>query len=118
MAADLKGRVALVTGVGPGLGQGIAVALARAGASVVDVNDEAIAATRKDVEGEGAECLALRCDMSNSQAVREMFDAARARFGSLHVLVNNAALTPNRPGTPNGATGCMPTTARQCRATL
>ena len=98
MAADLKGRVALVTGVGPGLGQGIAVALARAGASVVDVNDEAIAATRKDVEGEGAECLALRCDMSDSQAVREMFDAARARFGSLHVLVNNAALTPNRPG--------------------
>ena len=65
---------------------------------VRDVNDEAIPATRKDVEGEGAECLALRCDMSNSQAVREMFDAARARFGSLHVLVNNAALTPNRPG--------------------
>ena len=99
MAADLKGRVALVTGVGPGLGQGIAVALARAGASVVvcDVNDEAIAATRQDAEGEGAECLALRCDMSDSEAVREMFDAARARFGSLHVLVNNAALTPNRP---------------------
>lgn len=100
MAADLKGRIALVTGVGPGLGQGIAVALPRAGASVVvcDVNDEAIAATRKDVEGEGAECLALRCDMSDSQAAREMFEAARARFGSLHVLVNNAALTPNRPG--------------------
>ena len=99
MAADLKGRVALVTGVGPGLGQGIAVALARAGASVVvcDVNDEAIAATRKDVEGEGAECLALRCDVSDSQAAREMFEAARARFGSLHILVNNAALTPNRP---------------------
>ena len=69
MAADLKGRVALVTGVGPGLGQGIAVALARAGASVVvrDVNDEAIPATRKDVEGEGAECLALRCDITNHQ---------------------------------------------------
>ena len=99
MAADLKGRVALVTGVGPGLGQGIAVGLARAGASVVvcDVNDEAVAATRKDVEADGAECLALRCDVSDSQAVREMFDAARARFGSLHVLVNNAALTPNRP---------------------
>mgnify|MGYP000467540655 CR=1 FL=1 len=50
MAADLKGRIALVTGVGPGLGQGIAVGLARAGASVVvcDVNDEAVAATRKD----------------------------------------------------------------------
>ena len=119
MAADLKGRVALVTGVGPGLGQGIAVGLARAGASVVvcDVNDEAIAATRKDVEGEGAECLALRCDMSDSQAVREMFDAARARLAACTSWSTTPRSRPTARGTPNGATGCMPTTARRCRAT-
>ena len=36
--------------------------------------------------------------MEPVRLMREMFEAARARFGSLHILVNNAALTPNRPG--------------------
>ena len=96
---DLQGRIALVTGVGPGLGQGIAVGLARAGASVVvcDVNEEAVAVARLAVEAEGAACLAVRCDVSDSAQVHAMFAATQARFGTLHILVNNAALTPNRP---------------------
>ena len=99
MTHSFNGKVALVTGVGPGLGQGVAVALARAGASLVvcDVNPESLAATQQVVEAEGAACLALPCDVSDSGAVSDMFAAAVARFGTLHILVNNAALTPNRP---------------------
>ncbi|WP_417282493.1 SDR family NAD(P)-dependent oxidoreductase [Comamonas sp.] len=98
MSKTFADKVALVTGVGPGLGQGVALAFAREGASVVvcDVNEEALAATQKAVEAEGSACLALRCDVSDSLQVREMFDAVMARFGTLHILVNNAALTPNR----------------------
>ncbi|AMO24514.1 3-oxoacyl-[acyl-carrier-protein] reductase [Ramlibacter solisilvae] len=99
MGKAFEGKVALVTGVGPGLGQGIALAFARQGASVVvcDVNLEALAVTRKAVQSEGAACLAVPCDVANSDEVREMFAAAVERFGTLHILVNNAALTPNRP---------------------
>lgn len=99
MGALFKDKVALVTGVGPGLGQGIALGLAREGARVVvcDVNEEALAATEHAVRATGAECLAQRCDVSDSAAVRAMFEAVRERFGTLHILVNNAALTPNRP---------------------
>lgn len=98
-ARGIKGRVALVTGVGPGLGQGIARSLARAGAEVVvcDVDADALAGAQAAVEAEGAKCLALRCDVSSSDQVAMMFKSAVARFGTLHILVNNAALTPNRP---------------------
>lgn len=99
MGAPFEGRVALVTGVGPGLGQGIAVGLARAGASVVvcDVDEQALAATEKAVRATGADCLPQRCDVADSAAVRALFEATRQHFGALHILVNNAALTPNRP---------------------
>lgn len=95
----MKDKVALVTGVGPGLGQAIAVTLAREGAKVVvcDVRDEALAAAQEAVEKVGGSCLAVRCDVSSSDDVRAMFAAAVERFGTVHALVNNAALVPNRP---------------------
>lgn len=99
MAKAFAGKVALVTGAGPGLGLGVAVAFAREGASVAlcDVNEDTLANAQKAVEAEGGDCLALLCDVSNSDQVREMFNTIVERFGTLHVLVNNAALTPNRP---------------------
>jgi 3-oxoacyl-[acyl-carrier protein] reductase len=95
----MKDKVALVTGVGPGLGKAIAVTLAREGAKVVicDVNETALAEAAKEVAAVGGECLAVRCDVSSSAEVSDMFAAAVARFGTVHVLVNNAALVPNRP---------------------
>lgn len=93
----LAGRVALVTGVGPGLGRACAVALARAGAKVAvcDIDAGTLAETSLAVEAEGAECLAIPCDVSSSTDVQHMFVKVVARFGTLHILVNNAALTPN-----------------------
>lgn len=96
---SLSGKVALVTGGAGGLGKGIALAMARAGATVVicDVNEEALATTEREVADLGLRCMALRCDVASSVDVGRMFDAIVERFGTLHVLVNNAGLVPNRP---------------------
>ncbi len=61
----LAGRVALVTGAGPGLGGVIALAMAKEGARLVvcDIHPEALCQTEKDLAAKGAECLALRCDV-------------------------------------------------------
>lgn len=95
----MKNKVAVVTGVGPGLGKGIAVTLAREGADVVicDVNADALAQAANEVTAVGGRCLPIRCDVSSSDDVNAMFAATVERFGTVHALVNNAALTPNRP---------------------
>lgn len=95
----LAGKVALVTGGAGGLGKGIAQALATAGADVVicDINEAALAGAEREVAAKGVSCLAVRCDVSSTEQVERMFEQAVARFGTLHVLVNNAALVPNRP---------------------
>lgn len=96
---NLAGRVALVTGAGRGMGGAIAVDLARTGASVVicDVDMPALEETRQAVEATGAQCLAMRCDVSSSAEVAQMFERVVERFGTLHILVNNAALVPGKP---------------------
>lgn len=92
----LAGRVALITGAGRGLGGAIALDFAKAGAdiAVCDIDMSALEETRKAVEEEGAACLALRCDISSSSEVADMFASIVKRFGTLHVLVNNAARAP------------------------
>lgn len=95
----LKDRVALVTGGGQGLGKAIALALAKEGASVVvcDINEQTLASTVSEIEATGARSLGIRCDVSSSDAVQRMFATIKAQFGTLHVLVNNAALVPVTP---------------------
>jgi 3-oxoacyl-[acyl-carrier protein] reductase len=94
----LAGRVALVTGAGPGLGRAMVRALADAGANLVvcDIDEASLTAACALVEAAGSQCLTVRCDVSDSAAVKRMFALAAERFGTVHVLVNNAALTPNR----------------------
>lgn len=98
-AKTLEGRVALVTGAGRGLGGAIAVDLAKAGAKVAicDIDVPALVETRVAVEATGAQCLALRCDVSSSSEVAGLFAEIARHFGTLHILVNNAALVPGRP---------------------
>ena len=90
---DLKGNVAIVTGASTGLGVQMAYALARQGAKVVCVArrqnliDEVAAAITKET---GAETLALRCDITDTQNVEEVVDAVLAKFGRIDILVNNA----------------------------
>jgi 3-oxoacyl-[acyl-carrier protein] reductase len=96
---QLKQRVAVITGAAGGLGSAISQRFAREGAKVVlcDINEKAVRQLADELAGEGADCLALRCDVSSSASVAEMFAAVDARFGTVHILVNNAALVPDKP---------------------
>lgn len=89
-----KGKVALVTGASSGIGQALARELALAGMQV------AMCARRKDrldalveeLEGEGAEALALEVDLRNEADILAMFETIRETWGGVDVLVNNAGL--------------------------
>ncbi len=96
---SLQGKVVLVTGAGQGLGGTIAQAVAKQGASLVicDIALEALHATEAALTAMGTQCLALACDVSDSAAVDHMFAQAGERFGTVDVLVNNAARIPNSP---------------------
>ncbi len=97
--AAVPNPVALVTGAGPGLGGALAVALAEAGARLVicDIDPERLAQTKQRLQALGAEVLARVCDVSDSAAVDALVDEAARHFGTVHVLVNNAALIPAGP---------------------
>ena len=87
-------RVAIVTGAGSGIGRATAVLFAREGARVVVVDRDADAAaeTASTLTAAGVESLALRCDISAQDEVRDMAETVAARFEAIDVLVNNAAL--------------------------
>jgi NAD(P)-dependent dehydrogenase (short-subunit alcohol dehydrogenase family) len=92
---DLEGRVALVTGGGRGIGRAIALGLAEGGADVA-VNyrrdEEAAAATVKEIEALGRRSRAYAADMSSPAEVEAMAAAAVADFGFVDILVNNAGI--------------------------
>ena len=91
-AADLAGRVALVTGGAGGIGQALARAFVAAGmrVAIVDVAAEAGARLAAEVGGERA--LAIPADVSDPATCEAVVREAARRFGGLHVLVNNAGL--------------------------
>jgi len=88
---DLAGKVAVITGAGSGIGEGIARAAAAAGMRVV-VADIDEAAARKVARDLGQDALAVRVDVASLASVEAMRDAALARFGAVHLLCNNAGV--------------------------
>ncbi len=88
----LTDQVAIVTGGGAGIGQGIAVGMATFGADVViaEIDPERAAVTAGMVEAKGRRALAVPTDMSDAAQVREMVDRAHESFGRVDILVNNA----------------------------
>jgi 7-alpha-hydroxysteroid dehydrogenase len=95
----VEGRVALVTGAGKGIGAGCAIGLAEAGADVVlaartERDLEAVAA---DVRDRGRRALVVPTDVTDSDQLGRLVDAAVAEFGRLDILVNNAGGWMPRP---------------------
>ena len=88
---DLEGKVAVVTGAGSGIGEGIARAAAASGMKVV-VADIDLAKAQAVASSLGEQAMACRVDVSNLASVEAMRDAALERFGSVHLLCNNAGV--------------------------
>ena len=96
----LKGQKALVTGANSGIGQAVAVALARAGADVVVnylTHPEAATATVRQITGYGVNAYAHQADISHEDQVQVMFQRMIQEFGTIDVLVNNAGLQKDSP---------------------
>ena len=89
----LKGKVALVTGAGQGMGRATAEVFAAEGAAVVavDVNAEAAEQTLAGINNRG-DCIARACDISDSGAVGELFAEVDRRYRRIDALVNNAGI--------------------------
>jgi meso-butanediol dehydrogenase/(S,S)-butanediol dehydrogenase/diacetyl reductase len=95
----LDGRIALITGAGQGVGQGIAYALAQEGAAVA-VTGRTLAkveATAREIERRGGRALPLACDIKDAAALPPCVDAVVAHFGGLDILINNAQEVPLGP---------------------
>ncbi len=101
---SLQGKTAIVTAAGRGIGKGIALALARAGANVV-VNSwgaDTTAATAAEVEAAGAKALAFPGDITSAEVMLATVDAALQQFGRVDILVNNVGAGPKEAITPEG----------------
>src|ERR671916_2368139 len=101
MSYSLDGRVAVVTGGGGGLGEGICPTLARAGAAVavVDRDGEKAERVASGISSAGGSALAVEVDVSHRSSVAAMAERVAETFGGIDVLVNNAAVYPLRPWT-------------------
>jgi NAD(P)-dependent dehydrogenase (short-subunit alcohol dehydrogenase family) len=95
----LRGRVALVTGAGHGIGAGIASLLADRGAAVAvnDVAAERAARTAKRLETAGMRAVPLEGDVASAEDVERLVQSTRETLGALDILVNNAAIFRNKP---------------------
>ena len=89
---DLSGKVALVTGANTGIGQGIALALAEAGADIAAAGRSPATETVDKVEALGRKGENFAADLSSVAAVQPLVDAVLGEFGRIDILVNNAGI--------------------------
>jgi len=87
---DLSGKSAIVTGATRGLGRGMAVALAEAGANIVGLGTSGCGETEKEVEAAGGKFLEIKADLSSLDPVQAIIDKSIETFGGVDILVNNA----------------------------
>ena len=95
MAANLSGKVAVVTGASKGIGAAIARHLGKAGASVVVNYASSRAGAEKVVaaiEAEGGKAVAVGANVAKPEEIGKLFDEAKAKYGRVDILVNNAGV--------------------------
>ena len=93
---DLSGDVAVVTGAGRGIGEGIATTLADAGAAVVCAarRGDEVERVAKGIRDRGGRAIAVPTDVTDDDAVEALAQAAISEFGGLDIWVNNAGGSP------------------------
>lgn len=98
MSAELTGRVAIVTGGSQGIGRGIAIALARAGADVVIAarTDESVQAVCSELAALGRQALGIPTDVTQEHEVQRLIEQTEQTFGRLDILVNNVGASYGR----------------------
>ena len=89
---DLTGKRALVTGANTGIGQGIAVSLAQAGAGILAAGRSSMADTAAKIDATGGRMVAISADLGDAGAAAEMLDLAWDAHGPIDILVNNAGI--------------------------
>ena len=96
---DLKGKVAVVTGAGRGIGKAIAIALAENGADVVLAarTESQLEEVAELVRARGSRGLPVPTDVTDKKSVENLISSAVEKLGGLHILVNNAAVMAPAP---------------------
>ncbi len=89
---NLKGKTAIVTGCSTGLGQGMCLGLAEAGANVVGVDYVDAPETKEKVESLGGRFLGIKADLSSCDPIEPILDETEKIFGGIDILVNNAGI--------------------------
>jgi 2-deoxy-D-gluconate 3-dehydrogenase len=94
---DLSGTTAIVTGASTGLGQGMSIGLAEAGANLVLVDHVASTETDRAIQAMGRKTLPLVADLSNLSSITMIMERTLAEFGQVDILVNNAGIIRRTP---------------------
>ena len=96
-AFKLDDKAAIVTGAARGLGQGIAVGLAEAGADVVCVDILPTADTKSAIEQLGRKAIEVEADLAMRESVDKIIEATKEAFGKIDILFNNAGIIRRAP---------------------
>jgi 2-deoxy-D-gluconate 3-dehydrogenase len=89
---DLTGKVAIITGAGAGIGQGLSVALAEAGADIVGVGRSSLAETEGLVKASGRKFLPIQADLGTIAPIQGIVDEVVNWAGRVDILINNAGI--------------------------
>ena len=93
----LDGKSAIVTGAARGLGQGIAIGLAEAGADVACVDILSTTNTKKSIEKVGRKAIEIKADLSALESVDRIISTTKGAFGKIDILFNNAGIIRRAP---------------------
>lgn len=99
---DVKGKAAVITGAGSGIGRAVSIRLAHEGASIIvaDIDEAGGAETVKQIETAGGKATFVRADVTKETDAARMLDLAVSKYGRLDILHNNAGIGVGAPGFP------------------